>query len=198
MIRCFIAIELDVQLRAAIAEVQRRVRSMVEKAAGREARMQWVRPEAIHVTIKFLGDVEEGQVGEIRKALARVATSCHPGSVDVAGLGVFPDLRNPRVLWVGLQGGAPLVVGLAEAVDRALADEGFLPENRPFSPHLTLARIKEGGRAVGRALEATGALNESAVVGTLPIRAVAFMKSELHPSGSVYTRLAEFPLGAAG
>jgi 2'-5' RNA ligase len=116
----------------------------------------------------------------------------------VAGLGVFPDTRNPRVLWVGLREGSALIVRLAEAVDQAMSEAGFPPESRPFSPHLTLARIKQGGRAVGRALESQGLLTESPVLGRLPVGALALMQSDLRPSGAAYTRLAEFALQAAG
>lgn len=193
--RCFIAVELDEPLRVAIAGVQRRVRAAVDKSVGRDVKVQWVRPESIHVTVKFLGEVTEGQIAGITTTLRGVAASGQAGTVEVGGLGVFPDLRNPRVCWVGLREGATTLIHLAEAVDAAMDGLGFLRESRPFSPHLTLARIKEGGRAVGRVLEQQGLLaKESGTIGCLTLRALALMKSELRPSGAVYARLAEIAL----
>ena len=198
MIRCFVAVELDAPLRRALADVQRRTRGRIEKALGPDSRVQWVRPESVHVTLKFLGDVEESRIPDLEAALRRMAAAHSVGTVEVAGLGVFPDARNPRVLWVGLREGSALIARLAEAVDRAMSEVGFPPESRPFSPHLTLARIKEGGRAVGRALESQGLLTESPVLGRLSVGALALMQSALHSSGAVYTRLAEFALQAEG
>ena len=195
MIRCFVAIELDEGLRKALAELQRRLRPVLEKATGREAKVQWVRPESIHATIKFLGDVEEGRIEAIAQALRQAAAAHQAGEVQVGGLGVFPDARKPRVCWVGLREGAEQVTRLAEAVDLALAPLDFPRESRPYQPHLTLARIKEGERAVGLALEQQGLLaKEQGSLGRLSVRALALMKSELRPSGAVYTRLAELPL----
>ncbi|TKB72432.1 MAG: RNA 2',3'-cyclic phosphodiesterase [Nitrospira sp.] len=198
MIRCFVAVELDDPLRRALADVQRRMRGRIEKALGPDSRVQWVRPESVHATLKFLGDVEESRIPDLEAALRRMAAAHPVGTVEVAGLGVFPDARNPRVLWVGLREGSALIARLAEAVDRAMSEVGFPPESRPFSPHLTLARIKEGGRAVGRALESQGLLTESPVLGRFSVGALALMQSALRPSGAVYTRLAEFALQAAG
>lgn len=198
MIRCFVAVELDDPLRRALADVQRRIRGGLDKALGPDSRVQWVRPESVHVTLKFLGDVEESRIPDLDAALRRIAAAHPVGTVEVAGLGVFPDARNPRVLWVGLREGSALIVRLAEAVDRAMSEVGFPPESRPFSPHLTLARIKEGGRAVGRALESQGLLTDSSVLGRLSVGALALMRSDLRPSGAVYARLAEFVLKAEG
>jgi 2'-5' RNA ligase len=195
MMRCFIAVELDEPLRVAIAEVQRRVRAAVDKSVGRDVKVQWIRPESIHVTVKFLGEVPEGRIPAITNALRDVATSGRAGTVEVGGLGVFPDLRNPRVCWIGLREGAASLIQLAEAVEAAMDGLGFPMESRPYSPHLTLARMKEGGRAIGRVIEQQGLLTkESGTIGCLTVRTLTLMKSELRPSGAVYTRLAEVAL----
>ncbi len=195
MIRCFVAIELNEAVRTALAELQRRLRAALEKTTGREAKLQWVRPESIHATIKFLGDVDEGRVEAITQALRQAATRHQAGEVQVGGLGVFPDARKPRVCWIGLREGAEQVIRLAEAVDLALAPLEFPRESRPYRPHLTLARIKEGERAVGLALEQQGLLaKEQGPVGRLPVHSLALMKSELRPSGAVYTRLEQITL----
>lgn len=199
MIRAFIAVELDPALRTGIAGTQDRLRRALGKTIP-DARVQWVRPESIHLTLKFLGAVEERRVSEIADAVGH-ALSGHPSmTLEVGGLGVFPDLQRPRVLWMGLSGPEPAsghpqgVAVLAAAVDRALVTIGFLPEDRPFSPHLTLARIKDRGREMGKALQELGWLDAPQPAGSLHVRSVSLMKSDLHPSGAVHTRLHEWPL----
>jgi 2'-5' RNA ligase len=209
MIRAFVAVELNEDLRAAIARVQAQVKDQVSRELRRTApdvRVQWIRPESIHLTLKFLGDISEEQLGGITQALAS-AVDLHPQfSVEVSGLGVFPDARAPRVLWVGLSGpskrhaqseGPSPLVSLAKSVDDALSGLDFPPEARPFSPHLTVARIKERGWEVGKVLRTSGLFEGTGTLGILPVRAVALMKSELRPSGAVYTRLSEVLLKLA-
>jgi 2'-5' RNA ligase len=200
MIRAFVAVELTDVLRRALGLLQAQVKAELARELRRtapDARLQWVRPEAIHLTLKFLGDIAEEQVDEIAQALTAVAGSRPRFFLEVGGLGVFPDARAPRVLWVGLCGAEP-VISLARAVDEALGELNFAPESRAFNPHLTLARIKERGREVGKALAALGLLAQASPLGTLPVRTVALMRSELKPSGSVYTRLREVPLRDSG
>ena len=204
MIRTFIAIELDAPLRGALAEFQTRLRSRVMKELNPDARLQWVRLESIHLTLKFLGDIEESQVSEVHAALALAVASRARFALAVGGVGVFPDLRQPRVLWVGLgegegeRAGKEPLIQLAGSIDEVLEVIGFPRERRPFSPHLTLARIKEGARGIGRALTASGVMTEPAQLGRLPVQAVSLMKSELRPSGAVYTRLGDAPLRGSG
>jgi 2'-5' RNA ligase len=118
-------------------------------------------------------------------------------TVAVEGLGVFPDVRAPRVLWVGLADQGEALRRLAADVETALEAIGFAAETKPFHPHLTLARIKERSREAGRALAAGGMLEQAAPVGSVDVGAVAVMKSELRPSGAVYTKLCEVPLTGA-
>ena len=197
MIRTFVAIELDASLRKALAQVQADFRSRLQKAMGPDVRIQWVKPESVHLTLKFLGDIPEERVPEIEAALARVTGAHTRCTVDVGGLGAFPDARAPRVLWVGLSGQVEGVTRLAAAVERALVALGFAPEPKPFNPHLTLARIKERSRDIGRALAAGCMLVPAAPVGTVMVNAIALIKSELKPSGAVYTKLCEVSLKEA-
>ncbi len=189
MIRTFVAIELDAPLRNALAQVQTDLRSRLQKTMGPDVRIQWVKPDSVHLTLKFLGDIPEARVPEIEAALACVTGAHARCTVDVGGLGAFPDARAPRVLWVGLSGQVEGLTRLAAAVERALVALGFAPDPKPFNPHLTLARIKERSRDIGRALEASGLLAQEMMLGPLTVAAVALMKSELRPSGAVYTRL---------
>lgn len=200
MIRTFLAVELPPPLKQALARLQADVRNRISRELSPAMRIQWVRPDAIHLTLKFLGDIPEEQVDVLKSVVGNILGSVTPFSIEVAGLGVFPDLRAPRVLWVGLSGGdGPAGLShLATTIELSVAALGYPPESRPFNPHLTLARIKEGSREVGRALARIGLLDGNVQLGRLDVRTVALIQSELRPSGSVYTKLWEVPLGTAG
>lgn len=196
MIRAFVAVELTTELRNAIARVQEQLKQELTQQAP-VSRLQWVRPDSIHLTLKFLGDIEDRRVEDIRQALGLAVGTSPAFSVEVAGLGVFPDLRAPRVVWVGFSNeGDELVplVRLAGQVDRALGELGYELESRPFSPHLTLARVRDRSREIGQALSRSGLLAERFPLGQLEITAVCLMRSDLRPTGAIYTRLCEAPL----
>jgi len=199
MIRAFVAVELNPEVRAAVARLQEEIKSRVERAllrAAPQARIQWVRPEAVHLTLKFLGDVDEARIPEVEQALERAVAPLTRFAVEAGGLGAFPDSRAPRVLWVALGGQTNHLARLASQVERALEPLGFPPEMKPFNPHLTLARIKERSRDVGRVMAESGVVESGGVLGRLDVDAVALIKSELKPSGAVYTRLFQVPLAA--
>lgn len=204
MIRTFLAVELPVPLKEVIAAIQKRMRERLERELPSGSRLQWVKPEAIHLTVKFLGDIPEAQVDELKPAVAAVLAGAPPFSLDLAGCGVFPDPRAPRVLWLGLQdrereaGGRQRLLDLAAAVEAAVERLGHPREGRPFAAHLTVARIKDGHREVGKALARGNLLSASDRYGEVTVSSLALMKSELHPSGAVYSRLWEVPLGASG
>ena len=203
VIRTFVAVELSHSVRHEIVRVQEQLKESIQaelKRVGSEARLQWVLPESIHLTLKFLGDVDERRIEPLCRALTETVDRLHPFSLQARGLGVFPNLRMPRVLWVGLsdshpQGGGACLTHLAEEVDRALHRLGFPSESRPFSPHLTLARIKERSREMGHALLDSGLLRSSMPLGTIDVSAVALLKSDLKPSGALYTALCRAQLG---
>jgi len=194
MLRTFIAVELDSTLKQTLAGVQESLkRELHGLAAG--VRLQWVRMDAIHLTLKFLGDIEESRVGDILRVIEEVGRDYEPFSIDVRGFGVFPNLRAPRVLWMGLANQADVVIQLAGSIDAALAPLGFHIEPKPYSPHLTLARVKEQSRTIGNALAHSGVMRDVTSRGTLSVRAMVLMKSERTPSGSVYSRLGMVALG---
>ena len=188
MIRTFIAVELDPILKQAMAHAQETLQQELHLLTP-GVRVQWVQTTSIHLTLKFLGDIEESQVGGILQALESVARDHASFSLDVKGFGVFPDLRAPRVLWMGLSGATHRLIGLAASIDTALTPLGFPVEQKPYTPHLTLARVKEQPRAIGKALADSGVMRDTTGLGTLPIQAVALMKSQRTSSGSVYSRL---------
>lgn len=191
-LRTFIAIVLPEPLLRQLAQVQRQL----EKRAPPES-VRWVNPEGIHLTLKFLGDTPVAKLESIRAALAAVASRSAPCTFTVGGLGCFPNARRPRVLWVGVQPVGGELAALQRAVEAAMKSLGFPPEDREFTPHLTLGRVRD--RVAPADLARLGALISSAEVGTLgevTARHFALIQSVLKPTGAEYTPLAEFSLGA--
>jgi 2'-5' RNA ligase len=197
MIRAFVAVELDAALRQALARTQEDLRARLRQTGGPGLRVQWVRPEAIHLTLKFLGDIPEERVAEIRTSLTGVAAGHVRFTVEAEGLGVFPDLRGPRILWVGLADPGGAITSLRADVEAALTAAGFAPEAKPYHPHLTLARIKDGSREAGRSWSRERLLERETRLGALTVEALSLVKSELRPSGAVYTELWRLPLKEA-
>jgi 2'-5' RNA ligase len=182
-VRAFVAVLLPEALRSRLA---REIDALRLHAPG----VAWVAAENLHVTLKFLGSVDEPRTAEIGAALERAAT-VPAFDVDVRGLGAFPSATRARVLWAGAPG-APAFARLAEGIDRALTALGFPPEARGFTPHVTLGRVREPRRndALAAALEAAATRD----FGTLRIDRVSLMRSDLSPRGARYTQLAAVAL----
>jgi len=176
--RLFIAIELPEDIRRSIATVQQRL-----KTAGVDA--NWTRPEGIHLTLKFLGEVPEAKVAGILQGMTDAARGAGPLRLEVSGAGAFPNVKVPRVLWLGLEGDIEKLAALQQAVEDAMAAAGFEREDRTFSPHLTLARIKfpRPRDHWQQRLEAIQGVR----LGGFEADHVSLMMSELHPAGAVYT-----------
>lgn len=190
-LRLFVALELPDEARRALGRVQDDLRRL-----GME-RLRWVRPEGIHITLKFLGGVEEGRVGEIEAALS-VAISPFELRLGFDKVGNFGGNRA-RVLWIGLRGDVEGLVELAGRVDEALQPLGFPKERRPFAAHVTLARVPdELPAALRRALPDVLARYTPPPLPSMILTEVALMRSELGPGGSRYQRLAAFPGASAG
>jgi len=184
-IRTFIAIELNDALHHALGEVQHRLQ---REPAARLIR--WVAPSSIHITLKFLGDVEANQLPALHDALVKACEDTPPFVLTLAGLGAFPNTKRPNNLWVGATGQVEVAAQLAQKIDAACTTLGFPRETRPFTTHLTLGRVKKDVSPSERA--SIGAMVEAMRVnalGDLRVDHVSVMKSELRPSGSVYTRL---------
>jgi 2'-5' RNA ligase len=152
----------------------------------------WVATENLHITLKFLGGVEESQIEPITTSLAVVASDVPAFDAALRGLGAFPSLHRPRVIWVGLAEGVTPMTGLASAVDQALAAIGVPREERPFSGHVTLGRVREPRHdpALAEALTRGAAC----VFGEVRVEHVSLMRSDLSPRGARYTELAALPL----
>jgi len=201
VIRAFLAVELSQELRAELATVQQDLKRRIEPEMKRDMRIFWVQPASIHLTLKFLGDIDEQVIDPLLVAVEQASGRQIPVNVPLERLGAFPRPQSPRVLWVGPSENwergveAKRMAEIHGAIEQACEGLGFLRETKPFSPHLTLARIKVGERQVGVALAKGGVLDRPLSLGSLAVESVVLMKSELRPSGSVYTKLWEVKIG---
>ena len=189
-LRLFVALELPQEWSAALAETQATLRGR-----GLE-RLRWVRPEGIHLTIKFLGEVDEARLPDVTGGVRRAAARSSPFSLHVGGLGTFGPPARPRVLWVGVGGDLPALERLWQAVERELTAVGFPAERQRFSPHLTLARTPDGlPREAAAGIATVISRTKAPSTPPMAVTHLALMRSELGPGGARYTRLesAELP-----
>jgi 2'-5' RNA ligase len=183
LIRAFIAISLPETLVDFMSEVQQKL-----KVPG--LRISWVPPRNVHLTIKFLGDIAPVDIDPIVTVMAECAKGVSPLRLSTGIPGVFPDLRRPRVVWLGITGDLPRLIDLQQNLDAGLAVLGngrFKPEDRPFKGHLTLGRIKDKQNQdiLIKALKAAGQIASQ----TFTADAVHLIQSRLTPSGAIYTPL---------
>ena len=188
-IRAFLAIELPPQVKDALA-------SLVEEIGRADIPgLRLVRPEGIHLTLKFLGDVPVDQVDSIVAALSQIAGEHRPFTLRLGGVGVFPNRSSARVLWVGVEGEITPVLSLQRQIETALAALGFPRERRRFSPHLTVGRIRDGTSRADRRRAAEALCSAQLEPGLRIVGdSAVLMRSILLPSGAVYERLASAPL----
>lgn len=180
--RLFVALDVPEAVRAALSGLSARFRKICPSA-------RWVRLEGVHITLKFIGEVPDGDFESIRQALGDLHGFA-PIELRFAGLGFFPGARRPRVFWAGVEAG-PQLAALVAAIEMKLAPLGIPPEKRPFQPHLTLARLETPQRtqALSAAVEALG----TPEFGTDTFREFHLYQSMLKRSGAEYTRLVTYP-----
>jgi 2'-5' RNA ligase len=176
-IRVFVALELA-------EDVRRRIGELVSRLRPRMPEVRWVRPDGLHLTLRFLGDATAEQVEGVGAALEGAAAACPVSEAAIRGLGVFPDRGQPRILWLGLEV-APSVMALQLACERAAVEAGFAPERRAFKPHLTLGRWRERARRPDLPAEDLGSAS---------LDTVTLFRSELRPGGALYTPLRRLTL----
>lgn len=152
------------------------------------------RTEQLHYTLKFLGAVDEDGQARSCEVGSRIAAAYAPFALTLAGVGAFPKAARPRVVWVGARDGAAKLTALAQGLDAALVTAGFVAEERPFAPHLTIARMKgtSGQADVAAAIEKYAAAD----VGTMHVTEFSLMQSKVTSAGATYTPVATFPLAA--
>lgn len=189
-IRSFIAIELPEEAKKGLARLRR------ELERDEHRFVKWVDPGGVHLTLKFLGNIPSKRVAEITEAIRTAAQGISPFHLEISGTGVFPSVKQVRVFWVGVGGEVDKLSRLEQNIDSALTALGFAKEERPFVPHLTLARIREGTSPPERG--SFGELVRSAILEDkypIEVEAVRLMRSQLTPAGAIYTCLSVVRLG---
>ncbi|MCF8060906.1 MAG: RNA 2',3'-cyclic phosphodiesterase [Deltaproteobacteria bacterium] len=184
-IRSFLAFSLPAEIRSVVEQAHEAL-----KDASRD--VKWVRPASIHLTVVFLGSVDEEAIPDLSRAARGVCAEFGPFRLAVRGAGFFPNPRRPRVIWLGLEGDVERMGMLRDALQEALAPFGIEPERRPFRPHLTLGRFRKGGFMDDRLAAAMEGWTEATSPDCLLDELVLF-KSDLRRGGAVYTALDRFP-----
>ena len=188
--RTFVAIEIPDTLTRELAALINALQSKIDRRAVR-----WVRPEAVHLTLKFLGEVAQESVPGICSAMTQVAAQSASFAFDVKGLGCFPGVRRPRVIWLGVHESSGKLLRLQRELERQLGMLGFEAERRRYHPHLTMGRVKrDSGRSAMDQLSEVLTQENIGSLGTVEVKGASLMRSELRPAGAVYTRLHFAPL----
>jgi len=188
-VRCFIAVELPDELKKGLTQLQSQLKS------GEQPWVKWVDPYSTHLTLKFLGNVAVDRIGEITGAIEEAARGMSPFHLEVKELGVFPNLRRVQVAWVGLSGEVDKLGHLQQRIESNLARLGFAPESRPFTPHLTLARLRDQASPVER--QKFGQLIVSTrfeTAYTIEVDAISLMRSQLTREGAIYSQISSIGL----
>jgi len=187
MIRSFIAIDLPEETRKALEDIQKEL-----KQCGTGVR--WLKPGSIHLTLKFLGNIHLAQVEDIALAVAEEVRDQPPITLGAAGLGAFPSRRKPRVIWIGMEGEVQRLTRIQARIEDALEPLGFVREKRPFQPHLTIGRVKDR-RRLQPLVEAMATLDMEPF-NSFDADEIILYKSDLRPTGAIYTKLHRMPLAA--
>jgi len=188
-IRSFIAIELPDELKSGHTQLQAQLK------IGKQPSVKWVDPYSTHLTLKFLGNIAVDMISEITRAIETSAREMPPFHLEAKGLGAFPNLRRVQVVWVGITGEVAQLSQLQQRIDSNLTPLGFVPESRPFTPHLTLARLRqqaspEERQSFGQLIAGT---NFEAAYG-FSVSSVNLIRSELTREGAIYSRISSIEL----
>jgi RNA 2',3'-cyclic 3'-phosphodiesterase len=184
--RLFVAVDLPADVRVRVAAYARELRLQMHGAP-----VSWTKPENLHLTVKFLGDVDQRMFDNVIRALATAGTSVSPFHLSITGTGVFPATRKPKVLWLGVSDPAGRLGATATALDDALSRLGSAKEDRVFSPHLTLGRIRDA--ANGREV-AQKHLMRDFDPAEFYVTEIVLYESQLSRAGSVYTPISKAKL----
>lgn len=188
MIRTFLAIDIPQEITDSMEKIQYRLRNSLKEGV-----IRWTKPKSVHLTLKFFGSISERDIEHIMGLLKDSVKGFKPFTLTAEKVGVFPNARQPRVLWLGITGGDNSLITLQKQIDNDLHSIGFPREDRPFRPHLTLGRTK-----AHRGIEGLATVLEEFKdykAGILPAEGLTLYRSDLRPEGPKYTRLGYFPLG---
>lgn len=185
--RTFFAVELSEEIAAGVRRIQGSLRERVNS-------VRWVRPEGIHLTLKFLGEVDADRIEEIARRAEEAVQGISPFTVGIRGGGGFPRAKNPRVVWIGVDDPSGMLAQLQARIEEEMEGLGFVREKRGYTPHLTVGRLRSAGRrGVAQALDG---IRESDL-GSMEVREICLFRSHLKPTGAEYTKLRSFPLQVA-
>ena len=188
-VRSFIAIELPDELKVGLSQLQDRLK------LGKQSSVKWVNLRSIHLTLKFLGNIAADRISDITRVMEEAAQGISPFSLEVKELGAFPNLRRVQVVWVGVSGEVDKIGQLQQRIESNLVHLGFAPESRPFTPHLTLARLRD--RASLDERQRLGQLIASTkfeATYIIKVDGINLMKSQLTREGAIYTRVSSVGL----
>ncbi len=187
-IRSFIAVELPDELKLELVKLQAQLKS------GTQSPVKWVDPDSIHLTLKFLGNIATDRIGEITKAMDEAARTIPPFHLEVKDLGVFPNLKRVQIAWVGISGEVDKLGQLQQRIESNLAHLGFAPESRPFTAHLTLARLRNQATLDER--QRFGQLIDETRfrAGNIKVNAISLIRSRLTRQGAIYDRISSVSL----
>ena len=182
--RAFIAMELSDKMRNELHRLQ-------EKLKEESRDIKWVKPENIHLTLKFLGEIDDERIETVKAALGAISSRNQSFEISLFKLGAFPGLDDPRVIWVGIDKSCSLVESIALSIEKDLGEKGFPPEERAFSAHLTLGRVKSGRNRsdLKNKLLSIEVGQETALVDRITL-----FRSTLTPEGPIYAEIAHFNL----
>jgi 2'-5' RNA ligase len=191
-IRSFVAIELPDRLKLELGQLEAQLKS------SQQPWVKWVDPDSIHLTLKFLGNIATDRTGEITGAIEEATRTVSPFHLEVKGLGVFPNLKRAQVAWAGISGDVDKLGQLQQGIESNLARLGFAPESRPFSSHLTLARLRNQAspderQKFGQLIAGTRFEADTAI----KVAAISLMRSQLTRAGAIYHRISSVPLKEA-
>lgn len=188
MIRTFLAIDIPKEVKDSMERIQYRLRNSLK-----EGMIRWTKPGSVHLTIKFFGSISERDIEHIHGLLQESSKGFKPFELVAEKVGVFPNTRQPRVLWLGITSSDNALMNLQKQIDDDLHGLGFPREERTFRPHLTLGRTK-----AHRGIEGLSAVLEEFKdfkAGRFPAQGLTLYRSDLRPEGPLYTKLGYFPLG---
>lgn len=176
-IRTFIAIELS-------DEAKQEIERVIEELKKANVLIRWAKSKTVHLTLKFLGGVEEEKLASISESLKKIAKEHTPFGIKMDGIGAFPEWSRPKVLWVGLGGDKSEVISVADEVGSAMAGLGFEKDNKEFRPHLTLGRVKSS-KNIEKLKEISDSIEIKAV--SIPVSSLVLFRSELTEEGAIHT-----------
>lgn len=187
--RAFIAIEISDDIKSVLDRIIAHL-----KYSG--ADVKWVDPKAMHLTLKFLGEITDGKCSDVKSLLDAVAKGSKPFEMTMNGLGAFPKIERPRVIWAGLSKGGPEVAELARRIEDSLSETGFPGSDKPFSPHLTIGRVRSPlntDKLRDKMLSASSIIQSADVI-SHKVTSIVLFQSTLTSHGPIHTKLHEFQL----